>query len=132
MSLIVHTLGQAVVGSATLAAHGGLGLTAHGWWLLFMVFFVLLCGMLFSHALLVVLGLALLLWFGWEWFLFNLRVQTTLRDVRVERVLKDERGPIATLWHGRTFEVRVRLLSERGLPFVRMCDFVPFAVDVAE
>jgi uncharacterized protein (DUF58 family) len=107
-------------------------LTARGWWLLFMVLLLLFCGMLASHALLLIIGLAFLAWFGWEWFLFNLRLQTTVRSLRLERVVEDQRGPVTMLWFGQTFTVRLRLLSEHRLPHVRITDFVPFNVDVAE
>jgi len=107
-------------------------LTTRAWWLLFVIFAMLAIGLLASHPLLVVVGLALLLWFGWEWFFFNLRLQTTVRDLSVARVVEDERGPIATLWFGRDFKVRVRLISSRRLPFVRVTDFVPFGVEIVE
>jgi uncharacterized protein (DUF58 family) len=105
-------------------------LTTRGWWLLCVILLLLICGMLWSHALLMITGLAFLGWFGWEWFLFNLRRQTAVRGLRIERVLEDERGPITTLWYGRTFTVHVRLLGDRRLPHVRMCDFVAFNVDL--
>jgi uncharacterized protein (DUF58 family) len=107
-------------------------LTARGWWLLFIILVLLFCGMVASHALLMIVGLALLAWFGWEWFLFNLRLNTTVRGLRLERVVEDLRGPVTTLWFGQTFTVRVRLHSVRRLPHVRIADFVPFNVDVAD
>ena len=39
-----------------------------------MVCVLVLCGLLASHPLLIVLGTAFLLWFGWEWLLFNQRL----------------------------------------------------------
>jgi uncharacterized protein (DUF58 family) len=107
-------------------------LTTRGWWLLFVVFFLLFCGMLAAHGLLVLIGLAFLLWFGGEWFLFNLRLQAALGDLRVERIVEDERGPIATLWWGRTFTVRVRLWCDRRLPLVRLSDFVPYGLKLVD
>jgi uncharacterized protein (DUF58 family) len=107
-------------------------LTARGWWLLLVVLLLLLCGLLASHALLMVVGLSLLAWFGWEWFLFNLRLNTTVRGLRLERVVEDQRGPVTTLWFGQTFTVRVRLLSPGRLPHVRVTDFVPFNIDIAD
>src|SRR5260370_30911830 len=95
------TVADALAKSLAAGTNAGHGMTPRGWWLLFITFVLLLCGMLTAHALLVILGLGLLLWFGWEWFLFNLRVQTTLRHLRLERVLEDERGPIPTLSYGR-------------------------------
>jgi uncharacterized protein (DUF58 family) len=105
-------------------------LTTRGWSLLFVVLFLLFCGLLASHPLLIVVGVALLLWFGGEWFLFNLRLHTALADLRVERVVEDDRGPVTTLWFGHTFTVRVRLVAKGRLPFVRLSDFLPFAVEL--
>ncbi len=107
-------------------------LTTRGWWLLFVILILLLCGMLASHALLMIVGLSLLLWFGWEWFVFNLRANTTLRGLRVERVLEDERGPVNSLWFSRTFTVNVRVHAVGRLSHVRLTDFLPYAVTLVE
>jgi uncharacterized protein (DUF58 family) len=122
-------IGKAVPGVASKAASQ---LTPRGWWLLLSVLFLLLCGMLTSHPLLMILGLAFLLWFGAEWILFKLRSQTVDHDVRFERVVEDERGPIATLWFERVFTVRLRLASPRHLPLVRLTDLLPFSVELLD
>src|SRR5262249_2740569 len=105
-------------GSATM-------LTSRAWWFLLTVFVVLLGGILLQFVPVTLLGLTLLLWFCWEWLAFAVRSRTVLRRLRVEREVADERGPVATLWAGRTFRVRVRLVGY-GLPFVAVTDLVPF------
>jgi len=42
-------------------------LTGRGFGLLFAAFLLLLFGMLVAHTVLVLIGLAILLWFAWEW-----------------------------------------------------------------
>jgi uncharacterized protein (DUF58 family) len=106
-------------------------LTARGWWCLLPVFLMVLVGVLFGLTPLAVTGLALLLWFAWEWLSFVIRVRTVLPRLRVERVVGDGRGALPTLWGGRTYEVRValRLHGPGRLPYVVLSDPVPFAVE---
>src|SRR3954470_5863167 len=49
-------------------------------------------------SVLILLGLALALWFAWEWLLHAVRVRTTVRRLRVVREVSDERGAVTTLW----------------------------------
>ncbi len=107
-------------------------LTTRGWWLLFVILFLLFCGLLAAHGLIVLVGLAILFWFGGEWTLFNLRLNAARRSLRVERVVEDDRGPVATLWWGRSFTVRMRLVATRRYPLVRTTDFVPFGLELGE
>ena len=113
-------------------------MTARGWWCLFCAVVVLLAGILFragspahsGYPTPVLVGLTLLLWLGWEWLFFSIRVRALLRRLRVERQVCDERGPVTTLWAGRDFTVRValRLRGPGRLPYVVVADPVPFAV----
>jgi len=84
-----------------------------------------------AHLPLALVAFALLLWFLGEWFLFTWRVRTLVRQIAVERAVRDERGPVANLWAGRLFEVRVtvRLASWLGLPYVLVADRVPFGIE---
>jgi uncharacterized protein (DUF58 family) len=117
-------------------------LTARAWWLLFCSVALLLFGVLavfpqpFTRHFpaLALLGLTLLLWFGWEWLLFSVRAQTVVRRLQVRRELLDGRGPVTTLWAGRTFRVRVELSLPRGssLPYLAVTDQVPFGVAFVE
>ncbi len=108
-------------------------LTARAWWFLVTVCLALLYGTLRDFRALTLSALALLLWFGWEWLLFAVRLRTVLRRARVVREVQDERGPVDALWVGRTFRVSVRLgLSGMGrLPYVAVADLVPFGVEHA-
>lgn len=103
-------------------------LTMRGWWFLLLVFLLLLVGVLLSTALLTVVGLTLLMWFIWEWFVFTLRVRLGLPAVRVQRTVEDERGPVTTLWAGKSFNSRVRVSLPPGywLPFLGVIDRLPF------
>jgi uncharacterized protein (DUF58 family) len=105
-------------------------MTARGWWCLFCVAGMLFLGILTEISALVVTSLALLLWFGWEWLFFVIRVRTLRQALHVKREVRDERGPVSTLWAGRFFTVRVTLRLEGGghLPHVAVADPVPFGV----
>jgi uncharacterized protein (DUF58 family) len=105
-------------------------MTARGWWCLFCVLLVLVVGLERGLPALSLVALTLLLWIGWEWLFFSLRVRTLLRKLDVERQVRDERGPVTTLWAGRDFTVRVALhLRGAGrLPYVTVTDPVPFGV----
>src|SRR5947209_19096103 len=105
-------------------------LTWRGWWLFLFVLGMLAVAMLQPrpNASMAVLALTVGLWFAWEWLLFAIRVRVMLRRLRVQRELRDERGPVDTLWAGRTFQVRVTLELPSGLdfPYVLATDRLPF------
>jgi uncharacterized protein (DUF58 family) len=103
-------------------------LTARGWWFLLSAVLLVLIGASLALAALLLVGLVLLTWFGFEWLLFTARVQGGLR---VERTISDGRGPVDTLWAGRTFSVRVALHLTGRLrwPFVVADDFPPLGVE---
>jgi uncharacterized protein (DUF58 family) len=102
-------------------------LTARAWWFLVSATLLAFTGIVARLPALSLTGLALLVWFGWEWLLFLGRLQGSLR---VEREVHDERGPVTTLWAGQTFAVRVRLCCEGWLswPHAAAADLVPFGV----
>lgn len=105
-------------------------MTARGWWCLFVAGVMLIVGVLQQRTLLAVPGLALVLWIGWVWLFFRLRVTTLLRHLRLRREVADARGGLATLWAGRDYTVRVQLRLDRSgrLPYLRAVDVVPFGV----
>jgi uncharacterized protein (DUF58 family) len=120
-------------------------LTARAWSFLIAATVILFTGVVLRFLTPTLVGLALLLWFAWEWWLFALRVRTVRRELRVERELWDSRGPVTTLWSGEHFEVRVTLrlapnkeavLGQFGLtgslPHVAMRDRLPFGVELVE
>jgi uncharacterized protein (DUF58 family) len=105
-------------------------MTPRGGWTLFTVGLMLLIGLAQDVSPLAVAGLILLLWFGWEWLIFAVRVRTLRQRLMIERIVSDERGPVSTLWVGRFFTVRV-LLSLHGegrLPYIAIADPVPFGM----
>jgi uncharacterized protein (DUF58 family) len=105
-------------------------MTARGWWCLFSIAVMLLAGVLRGSSALIVPALALGLWFGWEWLFFAVRVRTLRGRLRIERVVLDERGPVTTLWAGRSFTVRVELhlLDGARVPYLLAYDPVPFGM----
>ncbi len=105
-------------------------LTPRAWWLLGVSLLVLLLGLGIGSLALTLTPLTLILWFGGEWLAFAVRVPLAVRRLRVVREVRDGRGPVTTLWAGRTFEVVARL--EGGplrLPYAAVADRPPFAVD---
>ena len=107
-------------------------LTARGLVFLMAVLSLLVAALVLEgHVTLVLVSLTLLLWFLSEWFLFAWRVRVLVRRVEAERSVRDERGPVANLWAGRLFEVRVdlRLPSWLGLPYLLTADRVPFGIE---
>jgi uncharacterized protein (DUF58 family) len=115
-------------------------LTARGWWFLIIIISLLTVGAFdnqssrggeTTHWALTLLALTLLLWFLAEWLLFALRVSLVVPAVLVRREVRDARGPVVTLWAGRSFQVLVQLqLPHWGsLPYLRFSDHVPFVVE---
>ncbi len=108
-------------------------LTARAWWLLFLAVVMLLVGLYGGYSLLVVLGLTLLAWVSYEGILFVFRVRWVVRDLQLERHLRDEQGRVTTLWSGRSFHVETTL-ALRGvfpLPYVTWSEMVPFGIEVS-
>src|SRR5262249_35091753 len=129
-------------------------LTVRGWWLLIITLAMLLVAMLnefvniglssFSQSLslhqpdasrgpnvtLALVALPLGGWFVWEWLSFAIRARLVIRRLYCHRELRDERGPVDTLWAGQTFRVRVELSlpAGLGLPYLILEDRLPFGV----
>ena len=106
-------------------------LTSRGWWLLGVSLLVLFLGLGIGSPMLTLTPLTLILWLGGEWIVFALRTPLAVRRLRVVREVRDERGPVATLWAGRTFEVVARLEGGEPprLPYAAVADRPPFTVD---
>lgn len=109
-------------------------LTSRGWLFLVFTAALLAWAVLVHLAALAILALALILWFAWEWLLFAVRSRIVARQVELIRQVSDERGPVDSLWAGRTFTVDVELrLDERlGLSYVAVVDRVPFGAELVD
>ena len=86
-------------------------LTARGWWLLTFVLLNLAMGAVLAlrgPTTLLMIGLALFLWFVWEWTVFAIQARVGLRNLEIRRELQDERGRVSTFWAGRSFRVGLR------------------------
>jgi uncharacterized protein (DUF58 family) len=106
-------------------------ITARGFWFMMFSLALVVLGVILPSTTLGVLGLTLGLWFSWEWLLFAVRVHGPVRRLRVARQLRDERGPVESLWAGQSFEVRVQLLLDSSffLPYVKVTEWLPFGVE---
>src|SRR5882724_2127432 len=115
-------------------------LTARGWWLLLLALFLAALGTVISverlasgheiprTATLAIIGLTLAAWLLIEAIQFHLGTRGSLPGLRVEREVRDTRGPIVTLWAGRTYDVIVRVSTDWRwpTPFVMVDDRFPF------
>src|SRR5947207_5574907 len=115
-------------------------LTSRGWWFLLFVLTVLAMGGVIvlqsggaSDTLLLIV-LALALWFAWEWAAFTVQARLAVRNLDLTRELRDDRGPVTTLWAGQTFTVRgrVRLGGSLALTHALITDRPPAGVGPAE
>src|SRR5947209_91483 len=86
-------------------------LTPRGWSFLLSVLALLAVGVFTRLAGLTVLSLTLLLWFVAEFVLFAVRAHSLHHRLEVRREVRDDRGPVTTLWAGRDFRVRVAVRS---------------------
>jgi len=106
-------------------------LTSRAWWFLSINLLVLFFGLTIASLALTLVPLTLLFWFGSEWLLFAVRIPLAVRRLRLLREVYDERGPVATLWAGRPFEVGLRLEAggRMPLPYVALDDRPPFDLE---
>src|ERR1051326_9196393 len=112
-------------------------LTSRGWWLLLISLFVTAMGVARSAdrgPLLVILGLTTLAWITIEWCRFLIALRGGLPRVRIERELRDDRGPVATLWAGHSFTVTIRVTCDSRLPMpvALMDDRFPFGAELVQ
>jgi uncharacterized protein (DUF58 family) len=120
-------------------------LTSRGWWLLMLVLFTVALGTVISFdrpgdavgsrgAVLPIIGLTIIAWFLIEGVRFHIGVRGNLPRLRIEREVREVRGPLVTLWAGRTYEVIVRVTTDTRVPtpWVMIDDRFPFGVQLAE
>src|SRR5262249_42582253 len=105
-------------------------LTRRGWWFFLVTVFVLVLSVWTHTPGISLLTLTLLLWFLAGWLLFQIRTILTHGRLRVEREVADDQGPVQSLWAGRSFRVRARLVNDGplSLTYVRAQERVPFGV----
>src|ERR1700687_4548295 len=103
-------------------------LTSRGWWFLVIVLALLTLGVFGNLSTVALLALTLVLWFFAEWLLFAVRIHFVIPTIRVVREVRDERGPVDSLWSGRLFQIRLTIdcSDGLGLPYVRVTDWTPF------
>lgn len=104
--------------------------TARGWWLFVPALAVVALGVRFQLNGLVLLGLGVVLWLGYEGWRFNWSVYKLTERLRLRRTLTDARGLVRTLLSGGVYTVEVRLTLDDGadLPVLVVADLVPFTV----
>jgi len=109
-------------------------LTSRGWLFAIFVVFLLVIAVGTHQPALAVLMLSLGFWFAWEWLVFAVRARVVVRQGQLYREVCDERGPVDSLWAGRTFTVRVvvRLEERLGLSYVSVVDRVPFEATLVD
>ena len=105
-------------------------LTPRGWMLLFLDFLLLAVATYAYQSTLAVTCLALLAWLLGEWLVFLIRAGLTRRGLTVWRQVRDERGPVDSLWAGWNYEVEVELrgASRVGVSYARLSDWLPFTL----
>jgi uncharacterized protein (DUF58 family) len=112
-------------------------LTSRGWWLLLTALFLAALGAALPVArggTAAILGLTVLVWVVFEWCRFLFALRWGVPELHIERELRDDRGPVVTLWSGRTFTVIVRIstTSRLSLPFALIDDRLPFGVKLVD
>src|SRR5262249_50980825 len=113
--------------------------TSRGWWFVAVTAAMLALGGLAptgsSREALTLLGATPAPWVAYEWLMFQFRARVLLRRLQVVREVCDERGPVESLWCGRTFHVRVTLRLPKvalGFPFLSVREFAPFGARISE
>src|ERR1700733_6000047 len=83
---------------------------------------------------LMLVSLTLLLWFLAQWFLFQLRVRSSVPYLKVERFLSTPRGNVESIWARQPVEVvvSVRNAGRMDLPYVVVTDRLPELAQVTE
>ncbi len=109
-------------------------LTGRAWWLLVVSVLLLGFGLALGQPIFTLIGMALVVWLTSEALLFSFRAQWVVRGLRLYRQLRDDRGPVTSLWAGRSFEVRLLLTLDArfGLPYIAFEEPTPFALEVVD
>jgi uncharacterized protein (DUF58 family) len=102
-------------------------LTSRGWWFILCISVLLVLSVLCSQLLLIVLSLALVLWFVSEWLLFAIRCEVIVRRLHCRRTLHTDMGLTEVLWAGQPIDVRlsVSLIGSLDLSYVVLRERLP-------
>lgn len=108
--------------------------TTRGVWFFLTVFVTLSVATLYGAPKLMLIGFTLLFWFFAQWFLFQLRIRTTTRRLRVARTLLTARGKAESIWARQNVEVVVVVRNEgpMELPYVVLLDRLPPSAQLKE
>ena len=87
-------------------------LTARGWWILLTVLALLAVGLFTATPSLVLICLTLLSWLLGSWLIFAAKMRLIQGGLRVQRNLRNERGPLRILWTGQRGQVVARLVND--------------------
>lgn len=103
-------------------------LTSRGWWFLLVVVALLSMAIVTNTPAVGITTVALLGWFFWTGLVFTIRLRLLAGKLRIVRQIRDDRGPIHSLWAGRAFRVHLQLRSSSLLPspYLRVTERVPF------
>src|SRR6516164_9251609 len=106
-------------------------LTTRGWRFALAAAALLVLGVVLDVVPAALVGLALTACFLTEWSLFTIRVRTGKGRFHFVREVRDERGPVDSLWAGRSFETRIEvgIKGSPALPYVSAADLIPFDVE---
>ncbi len=111
-------------------------LSPRGWWMLLLTLVVGTIGgvmALRGSSTLLLVCVAIAFWYVWEWATFCYYARITVRGLRLQRTVIDDRGPVTTLWAGQSYHVSVRVRLDRGrLPFVIISDRSPAGAVITE
>ncbi len=102
-------------------------LTQRGWWFFVVLLGLCALGVAAQAPTILLIAFTLLSWFLGQWLVFTVRVRRAESRWIVRRQLRDERGPLTTLWARLPFTVQVALDCPANvhLPFVSIIDRVP-------
>lgn len=109
-------------------------ITPRGYWFFLPTVIMLGFAIFLGTATLALICLTLLIWFLGVWFAFQLRVQLTVRRLRLERSLTTARGEVETLWARQRVHLALTLHNDGlvDLPYVHVAERLPALAEVRD
>ncbi|VTS03142.1 DUF58 domain-containing protein [Tuwongella immobilis] len=109
-------------------------LTSRGWWFLLIVLGLMLLSLIIeqrSENVVLVLPMALFVWFASEWARFRWRLSQVLPHLRCRRLVIVDGRPVPSLWANREAEIAVTVECEHdaGLPMALCQEILPVTVE---